>query len=299
MPAKRSTKKATAAKHLYDDDRDKEREKRILSGFLMRIGLRISHLEEGERPDFMVTVGARGGMKVAIEVTELHSDAKQHGSPKRRLLEQWRRIARRLRNDLLRQPSPLPSVYGSVFFSQPDDSVLDNLDAVQFVDEILLVLKETQIPTDGKEIREFDAHRTPLLSAKLERLFVRMFPQERGFLWSCSHLQAGAVLKCAQAIRDAVSTKRNKASGYRWHGIMERWLLIYASGDGLADLAVNLSDPQIGRAEPFSSIFVWDKFSETVYSLAPRFETVFENGKKLYLQRLPVTIQRCVDEVPP
>jgi hypothetical protein len=72
-----------------------------------------------------------------------------------------------------------------------------------------------------------------------------------------------------------VATKQEKARGYQWGTAQERWLLVYAAGEGLTDLAVNLKDPQIGEPTPFTRIFLWDKFSETVYCLSPGFATVF------------------------
>lgn len=129
----------------------------------------------------------------------------------------------------------------------------------------------------------------------MERFFIRVFPEETGFLWWCADLQSGHVVSPYDAIRTIIREKQNKAAAYQWPEGSEKWLLIYAAGNGLADMATNIKDPAIESIQPFDHVFLWDKFSETITALAPSFNVIMENAKVLYLRHMPASVHPFLD----
>jgi hypothetical protein len=285
-------KRELASRHLYDSGRGKDKELTIVSGFLKRFQLNPDAITKGERPDFFISL-ANDELNLGIELTRLNADT-QHpggGSPERKVHSKWKTVAHALRSRLSIEPKPLPHVYGSVFFRIPSKSVLSNLDQVRFCEEIVTTLRGTSFSELGSEIVNFHPASTPLLASVVNHIFVRVFPAETELLWWCSDLQSGVVADPYAALKATVAKKQRKANSYNWRNAHERWLLIYAAGEGLADMTPNLEDPEIGEATPFTYVFLWDKFSETIYCLSPRFATVFTAGNTLHVRHLPPSIR--------
>jgi hypothetical protein len=285
-------KRELASRHLYDSARGKDKELTIVSGFLKRFQLNPDAIIEGERPDFSISLG-NGALNVGIELTLLNADT-QHsrgGSPERQLHSKWKKLAHALRSRLSIEPEPLPHVYGSVFFRISSESILSDLDQVRFCEEVATTLRGTSLSELGSKIVNFHPASTPLLASMVSHIFVRVFPAETDLLWWCSDLQSGPVPDPHDALKATVAKKKRKADSYNWRNALERWLLIYAAGEGLADMTPNLEDPEIGETTPFTHVFLWDKFSETIYCLSPRFATVFEAGNTLHVRQLPASVR--------
>lgn len=283
-------KRELASRHLYDRARGKLGEFAIVTGFLERLQLDVEVIE-GERPDFSLSFG-RGALYAGLELTLLNADGRRSdGSPERRLHSVWKKIAEALRERLSKESEPLPHAYGSVFFRTSSASVLNEFDRVQFCEEVAISLRSTTLSEPGSRITDFDPTNTPLLRRMVEHMYVRVFPSEDRLLWWCSDLQSGPVADPSQAIEAAVIEKQEKARSYRWGTAHERWLLIYAAGEGLADLVIGVKDPKIGEPTPFTQIFLWDKFSETIHSLSPKFAAIFTEADTLHLRHLPQTVR--------
>ena len=279
-----------ASRHLYDSARGKLRELAIVTGFFERLQLDVEIIE-GERPDFSLSFG-RGELHAGLELTLLNADGpRQDGSPERRLHSIWKKMAEALQERLSKEPEPLRHTYGSVFFRTSSASVLNELDRARFCEEVAISLRRTTLSELGSRITDFDPTSTPLLRRMVEHMYVRVFPSEDRLLWWCSDLQSGPVTDASQAIKAAVAEKQEKARSYRWGTAHERWLLIYAAGEGLADLATRVKDPKIDEPTPFTQIFLWDKFSETIHSLSPKFAAIFTEADTLHLRHLPQTVR--------
>ncbi|HYR21474.1 MAG TPA: hypothetical protein VEP30_00940 [Chthoniobacterales bacterium] len=296
MKQSRALRNKLASRHLNDGARGKEKEFAIVSGFLNRLQLNPDELIAGERPDFVVSF-AGGALVVGLELTLLNADApRSRGSPERSLHSAWKEIARLLRDRLLREPEPLPNVYGSVFFRTASASVLYDIDRDQFSEEIVIMLRRTPLSKAGSQITAFDPMIAPLLARAVEHLYVRLLPSESGLLWWCADLQSGQVADSSDAIKATIAEKQEKARGYQWGRSQERWLLIYAAGEGLSDLASAPEDPGIEKSDPFTHIFLWDKFSETIHCLSPTFATVVREGETIYHQHLPAIVREYVKD---
>ena len=95
---KKSLRETLASKILYDTLSGKERERRILVGFLTRLQLNLGEINSNEKPDFFFSLASSSGnLDVACEITEYFSDAGAHGSLQARFIRQWRRFAIALR----------------------------------------------------------------------------------------------------------------------------------------------------------------------------------------------------------
>ena len=283
-------KRELASHHLYDSARGKPRELAIVTGFLERLQLD-AEIIEGERPDFSLSFG-HGSLQAGLELTLLNADGRRSdGSPERRLHSTWKKIAEALRERLSKESEPLSHAYGSVFFRTSSASALNEFDRVQFCEEVAMSLRGTTLPELGSRITDFDPTTTPLLRRIVEHMYVRIFPSEDRLLWWCSDLQSGPVADPSQAIKATVIEKQEKARSYKWGTAHERWLLIYAAGEGLVDLATGIKDPKIGEPTPFTQVFLWDKFSETIHSLSPKFAAIFTEANTLHLRHLPQTVR--------
>lgn len=284
-----SAKDELASRYLYDVRRGKDKEREIVSGFVRRLQLDVS-LTASERPDFLAT-SADGLLRIGIELTSLNADgASPIGSPERRLYALWKRFAEAIRERLSSEPEPLPHVYGSISFRNSSVTALDDIDRARFCEELVSVLREATLSEKGSQLSAFERGGAPLLSQVVSGMFVRIFPADDGLLWWCSHLRSGEVLPIEDAIRSAVAEKQQKARTFEWQNTSERWLLLYAAGESLVDLAIKVKDPGIGCSGPFTQIFLWDRFSECIYCVSPTFAMVVEDGATLYLRQLPASI---------
>lgn len=151
------------------------------------------------------------------------------------------------------------------------------------------VVEVLRDPNEG--ITVFDPAAAPFLAHAVDCLYVCVFPSERGLLWWCAHFQSGVVPDSANAVLRAVTEKQHKARSYSWGATKERWLLIYAAGEGLADLAALVEDPENTTPSPFTRVFLWDGFSESIHCLSPEFAAVLTQGHTLYLRHLPASVR--------
>jgi len=122
-------------------------------------------------------------------------------------------------------------------------------------------------------------------------------------------LQSGWVLNDNGSLKYSIDKKEEESKKYRTNNYFQKWLVIYAGGTGLHDMyidfnidstrqgAVSLIDTSNKTSHSFSQlksdyfthIFLWDKFSETIYQLFPYQKKIFDFGEKaIYVNHLPL-----------
>lgn len=296
---KRALREELASRHLYDDARGKEQERKIVAGFLARLKLTHYELRPGERPDFMISFG-NGVLLVGCELTLFNNDfasgQQNIGSPERRFHSLWNYFAKILRRRLDEGGGHLPYLYGAVFFKSPGLDLFDQFDSQQLVEEIVEAVKKTH---GGSTLDSFDSRQFPLLSTFVDHLYLRDCRPETGLLWWCAHLQSGKVEDPNSALIDIVVEKADKGIYYDWRAATERWLLIYAAGTGLADLAHLSTDPEISTCVnnlPFTHVFLWNKWSEDIMELYPQFRPILSRGQTLFVNRVPDAVRPYIAE---
>jgi hypothetical protein len=284
-------KSELALRHLYDNSSGKAKESAIVSGFLELLQLNPDSVEESECPDFHLSFGG-AKLFVGLEVTEVNADTKpKKGSQERKTYSEWKKLAIGLRAYLCEESEPLPRVYGSVFFNCSTSTALKNLDRAEFFKEIVFVLRGAALSEAGSQIAAFDKNRTPIVATLVSHLYVRVFPSDDNFLWWSADLQSGTIASTEDSIKTIAESKKEKAKKYDWRSSSERWLLIYAAGNGLTDIFVNPAALNILDIEPFTRIFIWDKFSDTIYSASHNVSIVLEKGAVLYLSDIPELVR--------
>lgn len=283
---------ALASKHLYETTKSQPKEHQTVLEFLDRLQID-AKITCADKPDIFASLG-NDDFLIGIEITQLCADDNNKGSKERERHASWKKIAEVLRSRLLSKEEPLSKIYGSIFFKN-NNGRLSPLPCKQheidkFCEQILLVLCSTEISEHGQEIRDFSIDHIPMLANLVEHLYVRRFPDKENFFWHCADLQSGDVADAQNVIIEIIKKKKKKSLNYDWKDAPERWLLIYAAGHGLMDLACYLEGPSIADPNPFTQIFVWDKFTETIYRLSPTISAVFEDGNKLYLKNIPPNV---------
>lgn len=291
---RRTLRNELASRHLYDDSRGKVQERNIIEGFLTRLMLTQCELRAGERPDFMISFD-NGTLLVGCELTLFNNDfasERQHvGSPERRFHSQWKQVAKALRRRLDEEGGHLSYLYGSVCLTTPSFYLFDQLNSADLVEEIVEAIKKT----DGSGVlATFDNQRFPLLSKFVASVYLRDCEPETGILWWCSHLQSGEIKDPNGTLVGIVAEKATKEFRYDWGEAREKWLLIYAAGTGLADLAHLNTNPAIAeqvKEIPFSHVFLWNKWSEDIIELFPYFKPIMSEGKTLFVNRVPGVVR--------
>ena len=286
-------KSELASRVLYSPIQGKAQERYALEGFLQRIHLDVIKITDMERPDFLIE--ARN-LRVGIELTTLSSDASRRGSKEKQTFSKWKNISERISLRLQREGHGHRSVYGAVFFNAPSDDVLFKLDIELFVEEVIKALGPQPSLFDGQKLRDFDPKTFPILSRHVEHIFIRYFPSELDILWWSSDLQSGPVVMEAASLKTAIEKKTSKANTYVWHDAPERWLLVLAPGLGLKDLFSFEEVLELANPAPFTQVFVWDIFLESIYQTSPNKALVLEKGRSLFVNRLSSSVRNCLVE---
>jgi hypothetical protein len=75
-----------------------------------------------------------------------------------------------------------------------------------------------------------------------------------------------------------LNNKNEKAIKYNWKNATHKWLIIFAEGLGLNDVALLKSDlcldNKCNNAIIFDKVFLWDKFSEDIIELFPNYRHI-------------------------
>ncbi len=269
----------------------KDVENCIVTDVLSRIGLshfRLIDEKTQESPDAIVEFcNWDRSCQLACEVRSLSNDASfANGSAMRRFRSQWMEVAEKVRARLA-EDDTYAVPYCVVEFRRPTYECLDGICLDSLADELATV---------GRMFRsvsniEFPQESLSVLSDAVCRIRV-LDRNGQGRLWWPSHMQSGSIEPLNDAVVDAVREKTAKAGKYDWRNATERWLLLVAEAHGVTDV---FSEPREVRLPnemgnlPFTRVVIWDRFSESIWSIFPRFE-VFCNGH---------TQQRFIDRIPP
>jgi hypothetical protein len=150
----------------------------------------------------------------------------------------------------------------------------------------------------------------PLLSKHIEGIYLYdMFPENK-YLWWDSSLQSGPVINNELALNFIVSKKEKSSKKYE-QNYSQKWLVVYAGGIGLHDMFVGtkqeftrqgtISLKKLPESENskfsdiksdyFTHVFVWDKFTETIFQVFPYAKKIFDYGeKKIWINHLPIKL---------
>ena len=281
--SRKPIKNALASWVLYDDSTGKQKEANSLTAVLARLGLGNYQITSSESPDFLVSFKTDNSEdKLACEVTDFFSDivdnAKNLGSPRKRLFELWKRIAKELRQRL--DQAGLENVYGVLFFRDPSPMALNSCRPNQLIKELVKICEKYRGRTE--EI-VFPVQGFPHLNELLTMLRLFRYP-ETGILWWCAHLRSGYVDAPEDALLNIIRAKVAKAQSYNWENAVEKWLIIVAEARLLADTATFFNDPKISKhfeGVEFTRIILWDKFRDDVIEIYPAFRMLCDSHAQI------------------
>src|SRR5207249_2813071 len=149
-----------------DGKSKKAKETELLKGLFDRLGVGNYQIDPRESPDFRaIFTGSERTLAIGCEVTTLHSDNGNRGSPQRKEWEEWKRFARELRIQLDQRGHE--HLYGVLFFRKP----LQSLPREQIIQERLKACDEFPV-ADRRDVL-FPSSEYPALSSLLE--FIRLF----------------------------------------------------------------------------------------------------------------------------
>jgi len=283
----KSIKEALASSILYESATGKTEEIKILHGFLERLGfVDYTPRDTTESPDFFIDFSYQDlQATIAIELTffynTLGQENRNFGASEKRFIEQWKRIARRLRQELDKIGGDMKYVYGSLSFQNPGPYALDPVGHDDLIAELLKVTQKNLNKSERITTIEFPNPDYPTLSSSLKSVALSVWDEE-GILWWCSHIQSGTVNDPNDAILRIIRNKNQTAQSYQWNNVNERWLVIYAASEMLSDMAIIAGDFDVSREIPnieFTRIILWSKFTESITELFPRFQAICDPSK--------------------
>jgi hypothetical protein len=300
MKRQKPLKEALASRTLYDELSGKEKEIDVLEGFLKRLQLAAHQIDSSERPDFFIHFNQDGHQAtIGCELTFYYSDSFQDtskaGSAGARFFNQWKQFAKRLREVLDTTGSGLEHLYGAIFFREPGLDALDKLDIDRFLEEVVEVVVENSDVSNLSSIEQFDVNKYPILFQNVKRINLRNTAPETGILWWCAHLKSGPVDDPVPGLLAVIDEKNKKSQTYEWNSADERWLIIFAKAEILADSVLPFSDPKISDYFDrigFDRVFLWNKFFETISEIYPNYVNVFNAASQvLYSKDYPVIVR--------
>jgi len=240
---RKSIKDSLASKGLYDDSSGKERELKILEGFMQRLQFSSFKITAGESPDFLLNFSLNEySATVGCEITFYFADDQKHGSAQARFIHQWKNFAKSLREELNTQNKEFEFLYGAIHFSYPSFEILDQIDQHAFIQEIIRAVKEKK---DVENIENYNVEHFPLLATHVHHIYLMNTRPETRTLWWPAHLQAGGIVDPIDRLIEIVKVKNSGAYKYDWKGASEKWLLIYSGTEGLLDLVGVYTNPEI------------------------------------------------------
>lgn len=279
----------------------------IIGGFLQRLQYSTYELDEQERPDFTAKID---NVKVGIEITKYYSDFSKKGSKMQKHFIDWKNFALSLKKKIEITNKEYSKVYAAVHFKEPklDFKILLNND---FYTELIKSITQSNILNSSNITLQISETEFPLLSKYINHIYFENKLDSNNFLWWDARLQSGVVINDEKSIENIIS-KKEKASGGYCKDFDQKWLIIFAAGLGLADIYsefVNYSQRQgtvflmsfedneykhkskslAITSDYFTHIYIWDKFHEKIFQVAPYFKKIFDYGEKtIWVNHLPI-----------
>lgn len=248
----------------------------VVDEVLQRIGFQKYRLTAHDKPDVLVEFGSTlASFHLGCEVMSLQSDGDAKGSALRRFRARWRRVIDVVLATLQKDSAQVP--YCVVDFQGGNES-LDGADEALLIVELIQVgrLLKNESPL------KFPRADTPTLNGRIREISL-MDADGKALVWWPRHLKSGTVSGPDREVRLAVQTKRRQARSYDWKGTTERWLLLHAQAHGLCDLFGSAREISLGRLPkkmPFTTILIWDKFSEDIWTVFPKYQVICNGGRQ-------------------
>ena len=274
-------------------------EKYVVSEFLKRLNVNLELVQicSDEKPDFLIELP--NGLIIGLEVTAYHFDAGKNGSKHIERFNKWRKVSHSLRCKLTSYGKGLEFWYGAIHFKPQFSSLLDKAACSSLVEELFKLAKNQLINCAETEIRltkkYFPKSKYPLIYERIEHIYCRNTYPEKDILWWHASLQTGPVPDPTDGLQKIIRKKENKARNYSRLNMCSLWLLIFARAGDISETAVlsdqtNLGQFQNLRCKNFNNVFLWDKFTETIWELWPRQQSLINHDGKnfvLHINRIP------------
>jgi hypothetical protein len=182
--------------------------------------------------------------------------------------------------------------YCVVEFSHPSFDVLHGVPQRKLEAELVAVGRALRSTSEVS----FPRAEHPLLNSILTCVKV-IKPDGEGLPWWPAHLQSGSVSALDDAVAEAIQVKAALATSFEWQGASERWLLLVAEGNGLQDLVGQARQFTVRATPhmPFTTIIMWDRFSEDIWTLFPVHRVICDGAARLRnIAGLPASLQPLV-----
>lgn len=218
-----------------------KRERFYLDKFLVVLQMAPESIERGANPpDFILTQGKK---RMAVEVTEFHSDATGPARHPRRLIEQeWAKLQQLIERERKRYPD-LNNISGLLFFNKL--AVPSRVECPQFVRELLDFSRNClkSLTEKGGDFSSFGTN-FPLLRKYLKRLHLAIV--ECYITWEWNHSASSVGLNESE-IKKSISRKLEIPHP---KGVSENWLLI-VSGHQLSQ---SMGLPDVQKLNAFNEV---------------------------------------------
>lgn len=290
---------------IHTDTKAEERE--IIEGFLQRLQYSKYEIKEQERPDFVATINS---VKVGIEITKYYSDFSKKGSKMQKHFIDWKNFALSLKQKIESTKKEYSNVYAAIHFKDVNFEfklLLTN----DYYAELINCINKSEVLGNSNSTVEISEKEFPFLSKFINHIYFENKLDSTNFLWWDARLQSGVVMNDEKSIENIISKKEKASEGY-CKCFDQKWLIIFAAGLGLADIYSefdNYSQRQgtvflmsfdnseyknksisVSRAsEYFTHIYIWDKFHEKIFQIAPYYKKLFDYGvTKIWVNHLPI-----------
>lgn len=279
----------------------KQNELEICKGFLERLGVDANSIsiEQSETPDIILSIG---DIQISVEITMFFTDSAKKGSAGNTQFEIWKSFSGEIKNKLLSER--LECWYGSIFFKIDID--LQKVDRNKLLVDLIDLLKIHLIGTEDKRVEPAS---DSFLAQYIDTISCTYHAEAQniGLHWWHAGLQSGAALsddtvdilvKICQE-KDAIFKKANVSNKAK-----ENWLLIYARGSHLWDLASLIYPSTMHRheqdrlltekssplhtmkMESFDKVFFWSKRFEAIWEIWPKPQVLHHRDKDGFLLRI-------------
>ncbi len=289
--------------NIHTDTKIEERE--IIEQFLQRLQYSNYELKEQESPDFETSIDTK---KIGIEITKYYSDFSTKGSKMQQNLMEWKKFATSLKQKIETTNIEFSNVYGAVHFKEAvwDFNVLLTDD---YYDELICSIKKSDILNNTNRTIQISAPEFPLLSEYINFIYFENKLDKNNFLWWDARTQSGVIIKDENAIGNIISKKEKSSAGYS-NSYDQKWLVIFAAGLGLADIfsefdndsarqgtlfVMSFEDKEYKTksltvsSSYFTHIYIWDKFHEKIFQVAPYYKKIFDYEQKtIWVNHLPI-----------
>ena len=288
---------------IHTDTKLEERE--IIESFLQRLQYSKYELKEQERPDFTATIDTD---KIGVEITKYYSDFSKKGSKMQKHFIDWKKIASSLKQKIESTNKEFSKVYAAVHFKEATFNFKTLLNE-DYYKELIKSINQSNILSKSNSTCQISKSEFPLLSNYINHIYFENKLDTKNFLWWDARLQSGKVINDENAIANIISKKENASKGYN-NEFDQKWLIIYAAGLGLADIysefenfsqrqgTVFLMSFENQEYKPksfstssnyFTHIYIWDKFHEKIFQVAPNYKKIFDSGENtIWVNHLPI-----------